>query len=63
MRTLVLLIRTVLGRMIKLLGLGAVLAAGRGAVVSSMVLGVSPREPLLLIAIVRLIGMIALRDD
>jgi ABC-type antimicrobial peptide transport system permease subunit len=56
-------IRTVLGRVITLLGLGAglgaVLAAGTGPVVSSMVLGVSPGEPLLLAAIVVMLVMIA----
>jgi len=56
-------IRTVLGRVIKLLGvgagLGALLAAGTGPAISSMVLGVSPREPLLLAAIVALLAIIA----
>ena len=56
-------IRTVLGRVTKLLGLGAglgaLLAALTGPVVSSMVLGVSPREPLLLAAIVALLAIIA----
>jgi predicted permease len=38
--------------------LGALLSAGTGPVVSSMVLGVSPLEPLLLAAIVLLLGLI-----
>jgi predicted permease len=56
-------IRTVLGRVLRTLAIGgaagAVLTAGTGPAVSSMVLGVSPREPMLLIAIVALLAVIA----
>jgi putative ABC transport system permease protein len=48
-------IRTVLGRVLATLAIGgaagAVLTAGTGPAISSMVLGVSPREPAVLIAI------------
>jgi ABC-type antimicrobial peptide transport system permease subunit len=40
--------------------LGALLASATGPAVSAMVLGVSPREPLLLAAIMLLLGLIAL---
>jgi predicted permease len=42
------------------IGLGAVLSAGTGPMVSSMVLGVSPREPALLAAIVVMLAVITL---
>ena len=54
----------VLARVFKVLGIGVavgvVLASGTGPLVSSMVLGVSPREPFLLIAIAAGLGLIAL---
>jgi ABC-type antimicrobial peptide transport system permease subunit len=57
-------LRAVLNRVFAILaiggGIGAVISAGTGPLVSSMVLGVSPREPLLLVAIVSLLGAIAL---
>ena len=57
-------LRAVLNRVFAILaiggGLGAVITAGTGPLVSSMVLGVSPREPLLLVAIVSLLAAIAL---
>jgi predicted permease len=57
-------IRAVLGRVATTLavggGVGAVLTAGTGPLVSSMVLGVSPREPLLLAAIIVMLAVIAL---
>ena len=56
--------RTVLGRVAGILaiggGAGTLLTAGTGPLVSSMVLGVSPREPLLLAAIIGAIAAIAL---
>ena len=42
------------------IGLGAVLSAGTGPIVSSMVLGVSPRDPALLAAIVAMLAVITL---
>ena len=42
------------------IGLGALLSAGTGPLVSSMVLGVSPREPALLAAIVVVLAVITL---
>jgi putative ABC transport system permease protein len=57
-------VRAVLGRVATTLavggGVGAVLTAGTGPLVSSMVLGVSPREPLLLAAIIVMLAVIAL---
>jgi predicted permease len=57
-------IRTVLTRVMAILGfgggVGALLTAGTGPLISSQVLGVSPREPLLLTAIILLMGLIAL---
>jgi ABC-type antimicrobial peptide transport system permease subunit len=57
-------VRTVLSRVFVILSiglaLGAVLMAGTGPMVSSLVLGVSPAEPVLMIAIVGLLAMIAL---
>ena len=57
-------LRAVLTRVFAILaiggGLGAVISTGTGPLVSSMVLGVSPREPLLLVAIVSLLAIIAL---
>ena len=57
-------VRAVLGRVFAILaiggGIGAVMSAGTGPLISSMVLGVSPREPLLLVAIVVLLAVIAL---
>jgi predicted permease len=57
-------IRAVLGRVAATLavggGVGAVLTAGTGPLISSMVLGVSPGEPLLLAAIVVMLSVIAL---
>jgi putative ABC transport system permease protein len=57
-------IRTVLGRAATILaiggGIGALLTAGTGPLISSMVLGVSPREPLLLGAIIALLAAITL---
>ena len=57
-------VRAMLGRVSLVLGIGAaiglVLAMGSGPVVSSMVLGVSPGEPLLLAAIVLGLGLITL---
>ncbi len=55
---------TVLSRVVVVLaagiGLGSLLAAGTGPLVSSMVLGVSPQEPFLLLAIAVGLGSIAL---
>lgn len=57
-------IRTVLGRVMATLAIGGtvgtVLTAGTGPLISSMVLGVSPREPLVLGAIIAMIAGIAL---
>ena len=57
-------IRTVLGRVAATLAIGgsvgALLTAGTGPLISSMVLGVSPREPFLLMAIAAGLGLIAL---
>lgn len=57
-------IRAVLGRVAATLaiggGTGAVLTAGTGPLVSSMVLGVSPDEPLLLVSIIVMLAVIAL---
>jgi predicted permease len=57
-------IRAVLGRVAATLaiggGVGALITAGTGPLVSSMVLGVSPREPLLLAAIIVMLAAIAL---
>ena len=57
-------VSTVLARVFLVLAvgvtLGAVLASGTGPLVSSMVLGVSPREPFLLTMIVVGLGLIAL---
>jgi len=57
-------IRTVVTRVATILGIGgaigALLSAGTGPLISSMVLGVSPRDPFLLAAIVALLGLIAL---
>jgi predicted permease len=57
-------IRTILGRVTTILtiggGLGALLAMGTGPLISSMVLGVSPREPRLLVGIATLLAAIAL---
>jgi ABC-type antimicrobial peptide transport system permease subunit len=57
-------IRAVLGRVAATLAIGgsvgALLTAGTGPLVSSMVLGVSPREPFLLMAIAAGLGLIAL---
>jgi predicted permease len=56
--------RAVLARVFLVLavgiGAGALLAAGTGPLVSSMVLGVSPREPLLLVAIATGLALIAI---
>ncbi len=56
--------RAVLGRAAGMLaiggGAGALLTAGTGPLISSMVLGVSPREPLLVAAIVVMLAVIAL---
>jgi predicted permease len=56
-------VRTVLGRVIKTIAIGgaagAVLTAGTGPAVSSMVLGVSPREPALVAAIAAVMAAIA----
>jgi predicted permease len=56
-------IRTVLGRVIKTIAIGgtagAVLTAGTGPAISSMVLGVSPREPALVAAIGAVMAAIA----
>jgi predicted permease len=56
-------IRTVLGRVIKTIAIGgaagAVLTVGTGPAISSMVLGVSPREPALLVAIGAVVAAIA----
>lgn len=57
-------IGTVLTRVMAIFGIGggvgALLTAGTGPLISSLVLGVSPREPLLLTAIILMMGMIAL---
>lgn len=42
------------------IGLGALLSAGTGPIVSSMVLGVSPREPVLLVTIIAALAVITL---
>ena len=42
------------------IALGALLSAGTGPVVSSMVLGVSPAEPVLIAAIVGMLALIAI---
>lgn len=58
------IIRAIMTRVVAILligsGIGAVLAAGTGPLISSMVLGVSPREPLIVIGIVSLLVVIAL---
>jgi ABC-type antimicrobial peptide transport system permease subunit len=58
------LVMAVLARVFMVLGIGiavgVVLASGTGPLVSSMVLGVSPREPFLLVAIAAGLGLIAL---
>jgi predicted permease len=58
------IVRTVLGRATTILviggGIGALLTAGTGPLISAMVLGVSPREPLLLGVIVSLLAAITL---
>jgi hypothetical protein len=57
-------IRTVVTRVATILGIGgavgALMSAGTGPLISSVVLGVSPRDPVLLAAIVALLGLIAL---
>jgi ABC-type antimicrobial peptide transport system permease subunit len=57
-------VRAILARVFVILGigmtLGALLASGTGPLVSSMVLGVSPREPALVVAIAALLAAIAL---
>jgi predicted permease len=57
-------IRTVLARAVTILtiggGIGALLTAGTGPLISAMVLGVSPREPLVLGAILALLAAITL---
>jgi predicted permease len=57
-------VRAILTRVFVILGigmaLGALLSAGTGPLVSSMVLGVSPREPALVVAIAALLAAIAL---
>lgn len=57
-------VRAILARVFVILGigmtLGALLSAGTGPLVSSMVLGVSPREPAVVAAIVVLLAFIAL---
>jgi predicted permease len=57
-------IATVLTRVITIIGVGggvgALLTAGTGPVISSVVLGVSPREPILLLGVVSLLMLIAL---
>ena len=57
-------VQTVLSRVFVILSiglaLGAVLSSGTGPMVSSLVLGVSPAEPVLMIAIVGLLAVIAL---
>ncbi len=56
-------VRTMMTRVLWILAIGAaigaLLSAITGPVVSSMVLGASPREPLLVVAIVALLGLIA----
>ena len=56
-------VRTMLSRVVWILAigvaLGALLTAGTGPVISSMVLGVSPVEPLLVAAIVAMLMLIA----
>jgi predicted permease len=56
-------VRTVMGRVLAILaiggGIGTILTAGTGPLISSMVLGVSPREPLLVAAIIVLMAIIA----
>jgi ABC-type antimicrobial peptide transport system permease subunit len=55
-------IRTVVTRLLVILSIGAaagtVIVAGTGPLISSVVLGVSPREPLLLAGIVALLALI-----
>jgi ABC-type antimicrobial peptide transport system permease subunit len=55
-------IRTVVARVVAILvigsAVGAVLAAGTGPLISSVVLGVSPREPLLLAGIIAVLAFI-----
>ena len=57
-------LRAVLSRLLAIIGigmlLGAALTAGTGPLVSSMVLGVSPRDPALVLGIVVLLATIAL---
>ncbi|MGH9220650.1 MAG: FtsX-like permease family protein, partial [Vicinamibacterales bacterium] len=57
-------VRAILARVFVILGigmtLGALLAAGTGPLVSSLVLGVSPREPALVVAIAVMLAAIAL---
>jgi predicted permease len=57
-------VRAILARVFVILGigmtLGALLSAGTGPLVSSMVLGVSPRDPALVVAIAALLAAIAL---
>jgi ABC-type antimicrobial peptide transport system permease subunit len=57
-------VRTVLARVFVILSiglaLGALLSSGTGPAVSSLVLGVPPDEPVLVIAIVGLLAVIAL---
>jgi ABC-type antimicrobial peptide transport system permease subunit len=56
--------RAVLARVLAIvsigLGLGALLSTGTGPMVSSLVLGASPREPKLLVTIVAVLAVITL---
>jgi len=56
--------RAMMGRVFTIvavgIGLGALLSAGTGPMVSSMVLGVSPREPALLATIAAVLAVITL---
>jgi ABC-type antimicrobial peptide transport system permease subunit len=55
-------VRAVLTRVLAILSIGAitgaVIAAGTGPLISSVVLGVSPREPLLLAGIIAVLALI-----
>ena len=57
-------VRAVMTRVLAILamggGIGVILTAGTGPLISSMVLGVSPREPLLVAAIIALMAILAL---
>ena len=56
-------VRTVMTRVLAILaiggGIGALLTVGTGPLISAMVLGISPREPLLVAAIVGMLALIA----